>query len=163
VSSNAKGPDVSIIGGKLHRLGFKTYAEYLASPHWRELKRRYLASSLRKHCSCGKPRRDFHHLTYERLGAEKLTDIEPLCRTCHEDRHRKARPKPHRSHGRKKKRRGPRRTHQQRERAKERYTDPVAYRAERKRERMAQALAEVANDERKRWKAHTAPPAASQC
>lgn len=39
---------------------------------------------------CGKLdgtyRRDFHHLTYARLGKEKLDDIVPICHTpCHRD------------------------------------------------------------------------------
>jgi 5-methylcytosine-specific restriction endonuclease McrA len=30
---------------------------------------------------------EVHHLTYERLGEERLTDLVALCRSCHEREH----------------------------------------------------------------------------
>lgn len=30
---------------------------------------------------------DVHHKTYERFGNERMSDLEVLCRTCHEERH----------------------------------------------------------------------------
>lgn len=75
--------DPSVIGGLLPRLGFQRYAEYLASPHWRDVKRRYRASNRPQRCVCGAAGSQLHHLTYQRLGAERLTDLELLCEVCH--------------------------------------------------------------------------------
>lgn len=83
----ATGPDTSRIGGKLQRLGFRNYAEYLASDHWRELRERYRASDRPQFCECGSRKVSLHHLTYERLGAERLTDLIAVCRDCHRKLH----------------------------------------------------------------------------
>lgn len=69
---------------RLMELGFATYADYLASDHWREFKERYRSSGrslLCAVCSC-KPIQ-LHHHTYKRLGCEKLEDVTPLCRDHH--------------------------------------------------------------------------------
>jgi 5-methylcytosine-specific restriction endonuclease McrA len=60
------------------------YREYIASPAWK-CKR---AEAIKHHGSkcniCGgKSYLQVHHLTYERLGREKMTDLEVLCRFCH--------------------------------------------------------------------------------
>lgn len=70
----------------------KDYHSYLQSDDWRELKKRYLSSKLPKSCyGCFKPygtyRVEFHHRTYKRLGCERLLDIVPVCRSCHEKMH----------------------------------------------------------------------------
>ena len=36
---------------------------------------------------CGETDVDLHHKTYERIGSELLTDLEPLCRPCHNALH----------------------------------------------------------------------------
>ena len=37
---------------------------------------------------CGKAKNlNVHHITYENLGAEKVSDLVTLCRDCHEDIH----------------------------------------------------------------------------
>ncbi len=65
-----------------------TYAQYLASDHWKEVRRRYKASDLPQDClGCGESRVDLHHRTYTRLGFEQLTDLIPLCRECHQKVH----------------------------------------------------------------------------
>jgi hypothetical protein len=71
----------------LKRLGFSTYQEYLASDHWRNLRKRYNDSDLPQRCVCGRFRDELHHCTYERLGEEFLTDLVPLCWRCHDKLH----------------------------------------------------------------------------
>jgi hypothetical protein len=69
---------------KLAVLGFRTYDDYLRAPHWRQVRARYRASDQPQDCMCGETEGlHLHHLTYERLGAEALTDLTPLCPTCH--------------------------------------------------------------------------------
>lgn len=79
--------DPSTIAGRLHPLGFKRYSEYLASPHWQDVKRRYKASANPQMCACGAKPTALHHKTYVRLGKEELTDLEPVCDPCHRKRH----------------------------------------------------------------------------
>ena len=81
-----------------------TYAEYLKTDHWRNLRERYKKSKLWKGtCSVcwngtwGKKARSalksknmaiqFHHVTYERIGHERLSDIVPLCAGHHSTVH----------------------------------------------------------------------------
>lgn len=68
---------------RLRRLGFKSYAEYLRSPHWHVVRARYRASDLPQTCICGEPDVHLHHMTYQRIGDERLTDLTPLCPQCH--------------------------------------------------------------------------------
>lgn len=65
------------------------YAQYLQTPHWKEFKAQYKADPERLHeCFvCGKMEYELHHMTYERLGKEKLEDIVPLCKTHHRATH----------------------------------------------------------------------------
>jgi hypothetical protein len=66
-----------------------SYAAYLRSDHWRDVKKRYRASAMPQACVvCGEARVDLHHRTYERLGHEELTDLVPLCRQHHGEAHR---------------------------------------------------------------------------
>jgi hypothetical protein len=89
--------DTSTISGRLCELGYDRYRDYLASEHWRQLRRRYRESDLPQTCKCGAPGRDLHHLTYERLGSEHLEDLALICGKCHRAEHRKKKPKRHRS------------------------------------------------------------------
>jgi len=69
---------------RLTALGFRDYAQYLNSKHWRMVKRQYKESGLLQACAhCGHHQYHLCHLTYERLGCELLTDLVPLCRDCH--------------------------------------------------------------------------------
>lgn len=68
---------------RLLALGYEDYNAYLRSPHWEGLKARYRASDLPQKCICGDEQVQLHHTTYERIGAEPLTDLIPLCATCH--------------------------------------------------------------------------------
>lgn len=65
------------------------YRIYLRSPHWQDIRARYRASQMPQACVvCGASRVDLHHRTYERLGAELLTDLVPLCREHHGEAHK---------------------------------------------------------------------------
>lgn len=69
---------------QLAALGFKTYKDYLAGPHWHRFRLSYRSSGLSQRCAvCGSVRYDLHHTTYVRLGRERLSDVLPLCRTHH--------------------------------------------------------------------------------
>lgn len=65
------------------------YREYLRSDHWL----RFRASVLKKRgliceqCNTQQVSVDLHHLTYVRLGEERESDVEVLCRDCHKIRH----------------------------------------------------------------------------
>lgn len=76
----------SPFAGKLQALGYSSYDSYLASSHWRDMRKRYREAADRpQNCiNCGSEHFELHHTTYERLGAEELDDIAPLCRDCHQ-------------------------------------------------------------------------------
>jgi len=71
---------------------WKRYHAYINSPAW-ALKRKQKLRQTRSMCercpASGHRRRatHVHHLTYERLGHELLTDLEALCNDCHADLH----------------------------------------------------------------------------
>jgi hypothetical protein len=67
----------------LRLLGYASYGDYLRSPHWLRTRQRYLESDLPQTCVCGDWDIQLHHMTYERVGAEELSDLTPLCRRCH--------------------------------------------------------------------------------
>jgi hypothetical protein len=74
-----------------------TYADYLQTDHWKQLRDRKVAASDNRCERCGFYAQrdhegllwgiDVHHLTYEHLGQEDLADLETLCRTCHREQH----------------------------------------------------------------------------
>jgi hypothetical protein len=61
------------------------YGRYLASREW-ALKKRDLRERSNAMCErCGRgPYQETHHLTYERIGHERLEDLQALCRRCHQ-------------------------------------------------------------------------------
>jgi len=69
-----------------------SYTDYIRSPAWRATRERYWQSKLPHECyCCGAARRPgmhLHHRTYKRLGAERLTDLVPVCPDCHDAVHR---------------------------------------------------------------------------
>jgi 5-methylcytosine-specific restriction endonuclease McrA len=79
------------LGSRLTRLGYSTYAEYLSSEHWQDVRKRFYASKLFHGCCGGCGVREVplevHHRTYRRLGAEYLMDLVALCRNCHQAVH----------------------------------------------------------------------------
>lgn len=70
------------------------YRKYLQSEHWKLFRLSILAKRgvACEQCGSRHGRPDLHHKTYARLGAELESDVEILCRICHQSRHRKPRP-----------------------------------------------------------------------
>lgn len=72
--------------------GYASYADFLASSYWRRLRTRVLERDHHRCAECGSVERlVVHHLTYERLGRERLGDLVALCDGCHRRSHRRAR------------------------------------------------------------------------
>jgi hypothetical protein len=70
-------------------LGYPSYRDYLASGHWADFQARVYAAYGSVTCvACDFPRPSLHHVTYERLGRESLSDVIPLCSRCHRAVHR---------------------------------------------------------------------------
>jgi len=64
------------------------YAEYLRSHEWKAKKALALDCHGRKCADCGATEPlEVHHVTYKRLGREKLKDLLILCAACHRIRH----------------------------------------------------------------------------
>jgi 5-methylcytosine-specific restriction endonuclease McrA len=61
---------------------------YLRSDHWKRVRREALerAGNKCQRCSASGPL-DVHHRTYKRLGGELPSDLQVLCRTCHDAVH----------------------------------------------------------------------------
>jgi 5-methylcytosine-specific restriction endonuclease McrA len=61
------------------------YAAYIRSAEWQAVRQRYFASpGMPQFCMvCGSSAFDLHHMTYRRLGHERLSDLWPLCREHH--------------------------------------------------------------------------------
>jgi hypothetical protein len=75
----------------LRDLGFATYAEYLRSRHWRRFRVEYKKARPWQCAIChDSDRLELHHVTYERLGQERLDDVRPLCQVCHSTLHQLA-------------------------------------------------------------------------
>lgn len=73
---------------RLNSLGFASYADYLASPHWLGFRREYKRSGSRMTCLvCDGSPIQLHHQTYVRIGRERFSDVVPLCRSHHEAVH----------------------------------------------------------------------------
>lgn len=63
------------------------YQRYLCTTHWRIFRLAVMVAA-NGHCAlCAKPADQVHHLTYERVGHEYLSDVVPLCAKCHQDQH----------------------------------------------------------------------------
>ncbi len=64
------------------------FREYRLTPEWRSRRNRVLLRAGNKCELCfAAERLDAHHKTYERYGAELLSDLTALCRTCHQRHH----------------------------------------------------------------------------
>src|SRR5678816_2559370 len=61
------------------------YYRYLASREWASLRKlvRQRSGGICERCK-ESPATQCHHLTYERLGCERLEDLQDLCTPCHE-------------------------------------------------------------------------------
>jgi hypothetical protein len=71
------------IRDRLAALGFATYSEYLASPHWAEIRLAHRHELRCRACKATGVRLSLHHRTYARLGAERLDDVVKFCDGCH--------------------------------------------------------------------------------
>lgn len=69
------------------------YELYLRSPLWRARRRLWILQTLGRCENCRRHRRPLtiHHLTYQRLGHERRSDIQVLCWRCHRNRHNERR------------------------------------------------------------------------
>jgi len=64
------------------------YTDYLQTAHWRETRKRKLMAVGCKCERCNNYRNlEVHHLTYDRLGDERMDDLEVLCPDCHRKAH----------------------------------------------------------------------------
>ena len=70
------------------RIWVESYSDYLKSPHWLATRKDAMNYHGHKCADCGATGLlEVHHLTYERLGCEKMKDLLVLCGTCHRIRH----------------------------------------------------------------------------
>ena len=69
----------------------KRYDEYLKSAEWKHLKNLKLKQVKYTCQGCLESGRvlEVHHLNYDRIGMELLTDLTVYCRECHDDAHGK--------------------------------------------------------------------------
>lgn len=72
----------------------RLYHAYMESDAWKKFRARYFRSKMPAECiACaGADGMTLHHLTYKRLGKERLTDVAPLCWRCHKQLHKVYRP-----------------------------------------------------------------------
>lgn len=70
------------------------YSKYLLSPEWGLIRQRLFTERGKKceRCSSNKILQ-IHHLTYERIFKEEMSDLLILCKKCHEKEHRIDKPK----------------------------------------------------------------------
>lgn len=70
----------------LRQLGFETYRDYLCSGLWGRIREKVLRLGNHQCKVCGCPAQCVHHKKYslEVLQGEDLTQLVPLCNTCHE-------------------------------------------------------------------------------
>ena len=76
-----------------HWIDSDEYRDYLQSDAWKA-KRRLVLECFGYRCvKCGIPlletTANIHHLTYERVRKELITDLIPLCKMCHKAEHKK--------------------------------------------------------------------------
>ena len=77
-------------GQPVQKRGFvrPDYREYIKSRAWAAKRKEALAYHGRKCAICGSDRNlEVHHLTYKRLGREKMKDLQVTCKDCHRIHH----------------------------------------------------------------------------
>lgn len=62
------------------------YTKHIASPEWARIRDERVRLDQGKCTRCGRSdlRLEVHHRTYERLGDERIEDLETLCVLCHD-------------------------------------------------------------------------------
>lgn len=63
------------------------YKDYLRSHEWAAKRRERFDMDNGICCECGAPADHVHHVTYERLGDERMQDLLSVCRPCHSKIH----------------------------------------------------------------------------
>jgi 5-methylcytosine-specific restriction endonuclease McrA len=61
---------------------WRSYSAYLRSEQWQK-RRRFVILRDGRCRDCGAQGTDVHHLTYGRVGRERLSDLVLLCERCH--------------------------------------------------------------------------------
>lgn len=60
------------------------YKKYIVSPQWKKKRKQALERANHKCEKCnGTKELEVHHLTYDRLGREELSDLLVVCKHCH--------------------------------------------------------------------------------
>lgn len=74
-----------------------TYRDYLKTDHWQKIRQAKILKKRGNICRlCAKKSAiDVHHRTYKKIGAERLKDLAPICRSCHTLIHSTHRQYPH--------------------------------------------------------------------
>lgn len=90
LAATAKPVAVAVDSKRLAELRAMPYRQYLRTPEWRRTK---AAALLRAGNACSlnvthTEGLEVHHRTYERRGAELMTDLAVLCHSCHQLYHR---------------------------------------------------------------------------
>src|SRR5215510_9542320 len=68
------------------------YLAYMQSPAWQQFRARVKARDKYRCVRCGsRERLEVDHLTYDRLGRERLEDCQTLCQPCHRKKTRRTR------------------------------------------------------------------------
>ncbi len=65
------------------RMTSKKYADYLASDHWKLVRDKRLQMDNYRCWCCDKKATQVHHITYDRVGREPMSDVISVCKTCH--------------------------------------------------------------------------------
>lgn len=74
-------------------LDYEEYREFLRSDYWKDLRKRKLQEVGNKCELCGrKDSLQVHHLNYETVGREELSDLKVVCADCHKYIHKIERP-----------------------------------------------------------------------
>lgn len=69
------------LDGQVKKLGHATFADYLASEHWKRFLEAYGDS--RACLACDAPEFRVYHVSYRNLGREGPADVIPLCLRCY--------------------------------------------------------------------------------
>jgi hypothetical protein len=80
----SKAAQANPLDGSVQAMGYEDYEAYLLSDHWKQVRGRYAVAWKDCRCvACGHPTFQLHHITYTRIGKERLKDLVPLCVKCH--------------------------------------------------------------------------------
>lgn len=67
---------------------YNNYDDYIKSKHWQDKKQEYFRFHDRQCIECGSIKAiHLHHMTYEHIGNERLSELIPLCEMCHKATH----------------------------------------------------------------------------